>query len=372
MKLNVPFRSQWGANADASKNDCGPAALCSILAAYGIHKTVDEVFRATGAAPDALINFQQMIRAGKAFGLKLTHQSFNLAAVKQFVENKTPIIALINYRHFPGKQDTYNGAHFVVVFGQTPTKVIVHDPNRLRGKTYGDSIELSDETFFNMWGRSNEEHGNANDQVLVPSRPLNITSPTLTRREAIAAAYKGVLGRVPSKSELDRWDTSQKGIDTCINELLASLEYPQKIATLEEKIKRLEKITGESDGIISGHLNKINEFREEVDKLKAKIVDGAGKLEAAEKSAENALDKIVEVERDLVTAKKLAGVLDKKNALLLQKLANKDDKMEEAIDVLTKDFEARLSVAQLLDNMSGVGLILEGFSRIFRGGESGE
>lgn len=372
MKLNVPFKSQWGANADASKNDCGPAALCSILAAYGIHKTVDEVFRATSAAPNALINFNQMIRAGKECGLELSHETFSIAAVKQRIENKTPLIALVNYRHFPGKQDKYNGAHFVVVLGQTPTKVIVHDPNRLRGNTYGDSVEMSDQAFFYMWGRSNEEHGNANGQVLVPQRPLNTTNAVLTRREAIAIAYKGVLGRVPNKSELDRWDASQKSIDICIKELLDSLEYPQKIAALKEEVEKLRKGNDESGGIIDGHLKKIWDLEREVEKQKVKIKEEAAKLEGAEKSAEHALDRGIELGKELKLVNRALVLARSSNKDLITRLANKDEEIAEAVERVTLDLAELVMFGENWKQASGVSWIIEGFSRIFRGGELSE
>lgn len=367
MKLNVPFKSQWGAGANESRNDCGPTCLAMILAGYGIQKTVDEVFRATGATPDALINFDQMIRAGKACGLELTHHIISLAALKQRIENKLPAIALVNYRFFPNKQDTYNGAHFVVIFGQTPTKVIVHDPNRLSGNTYGDSVELTDAEFSKMWEQTNQEWGNRDNQVLVPTRPLNTTSETLTRREAIAAAYLGVYGRAPTKSELDRWDQSQQSIDVCIKELLDSLEYPKKIEELREKIERLEEITKSSDEIISGHLKRIDELESAVEKQKIKIKEEAVKLEATEKSAENALDELNAVTERAQECSRALVLAKSSNEDLIKRLANQDEDIKELKEETGYCFEAERFQEEWLTN-SGWDWILEGLKRLTGGG----
>ena len=371
MKLNVPYKKQWGVGANESRNDCGPACLAMILAAYDIHKTVDEVFRATGAAPDALINFDQMIRAGKALGLNLQHKHLSLAAVKQSLENKIPLIALVNYRHFPGKQDKYNGAHFVTVIGKTPTKVIVHDPNRLRGNTYGDSVELTDEQFINMWELNNQEHGNQNSQVLIPDHTMNTTAGVLTRREAIAAAYLGVYGRAPNKSELDRWDASQKDIDICIKELIASLEYKEKIAALEEKIERLKEITSETDEVIGGHLKNIRKQEQQIKDLtdhNRKLKEDLSKADEMLKEAEEERNAAGRREESLESKLKSTETLNEK---LIKDLANKEDEMRDAVEEMERRLAEVVTFGEKWKQASGVAWVIEGMNRIFRGGDRG-
>jgi len=364
MKLNVPYKKQWGVGANESRNDCGPTCLAMILAAYGIHKTVDEVFRATGAAPDALINFDQLIRAGATFNLKLSHHSDSLAALKQKVEQGRPAIALINYRYFPNKQDSYNGGHFVTVIGKTPSKVIVHDPNRLRGDAYGDSVELTNEEFINVWERHNEEHSNKNSQILVPDQPIPNTGG-LTRRQAIVAAYKGVYNRAPSKSELDRWDMSQKGIDICIKELIASLEYEKKIGKLEEKIERLEEINSSSDAIIDKHLSKIRDL----DAKNKALVKDKKELKANYKEVSEQLKTLEANDKGLEAKLKSTEALNEK---VIKQLADKDDEIEEIVEQLNEKMIKLAGYKKKWNSASGVSLIIEGLNRIFRGGEQSE
>lgn len=182
MKLRVPFRSQWGSSANASRDDCGPAALCSVLAAYGINATVDAVFKATGAPANSYISFNQLIFAGKAFKFTTEHHIISLNELKRKIQDGYPAVALVNYRYFPNKQDKYTGPHFITVFGTTDHSVFCHDPNRLSG-TYGDSIELSDTDFSKMWEQTNLEHGNKNNQVLIPGRPMEGGDDSMTKEE---------------------------------------------------------------------------------------------------------------------------------------------------------------------------------------------
>ena len=233
MKLKVPYKSQWGVGANESRDDCGPACVSMLLAAYGIDKSVDEVFRATGASPNSLTTFDKLGIASRKYGLNVEHHIFSLDTLKQKIKEGFPAVALVNYRHFPKKQDKYNGPHFVVAFGQTANTIICHDPNRLRGKVYGDTVTIKNEPWRKMWQSTNQEHGNKNCQVLIPTGSLEGGEEIeMNRRDTIVSIYRALYHRDPTKQELDRWDASQKNTSVTVAELFASLELENKLSAL--------------------------------------------------------------------------------------------------------------------------------------------
>lgn len=93
----------------------------------------------------------------------------------------------------------------------------------------------------------------------------------ISRRDAITAVYKGIYKREPSKDELDRWDASQKGIDECASELLASLEYDDKITALNDKIKKLQD---EIKIVIDAKISAQKKERETKVQLEAAVTEG--------------------------------------------------------------------------------------------------
>ena len=245
MKLKVPYKSQWDSTANASRDDCGPAALCSVLAAFGIDKTVDEVFRATGAPPNSYITFDQVAFASRKFGLNIEHHIISFNELKSKLDQGFPMIALVNYRHFPNKQDKFNGPHFVTVIGRTDNSIFCHDPNRLRGNTYGDGVELNNDQWLKIWEQTNLEHGNKNNQVLIPFRALLGGEEEVDNTENFKQIYQAIYNRPATKEEIDRWNGSGKSAAVCVAELVASLELGEKLEALTTQVSKLETTIGE-------------------------------------------------------------------------------------------------------------------------------
>ena len=258
MKLDIPYLKQWGANADASKEDCGPAALAMILAGYGIEKTVDEVFRVTGAKPNSLITFDQLGIASRKCGLNIEHHILSLDTLKQKIKEGFPAVALVNYKYFPNKQDKYNGPHFVVVFGQTANTVFVHDPNRLRGNDYGDTVTIKNEPWKKMWQLTNQEYGNKNNQVLIPTRPLTGEEvEDMDNTENFKQIYRALYGREATQAEIDRWNGSGKSAAVCVAELFASLELGDKLSSLSTQVSSTERAVSELTTTINTKIDNL-------------------------------------------------------------------------------------------------------------------
>lgn len=196
-------------------------------------------------------------------------------------------------------------------------------------------------------------------------RYILYTGEDMSRRDAITAVYKGILGHEPSKADLDRWDASGQGIDICAKELLASLEYPQKIDKLNAEIASNKKTLEERDGIISDHLKKIGSLEETIEKRDATILSNE---EKADQTVKDTLKKLEISETALLLSREETKTANKgwqeKYDKLITDLVNQDEAIEEGITQtckISQTFQTRWQSA------SGITWIIEGFARLFKG-----
>jgi ABC-type bacteriocin/lantibiotic exporter with double-glycine peptidase domain len=128
--LEVPYKSQWDADAKGTRNDCGPASIAMILNFYGERVTTDQVFKETGAGPN-LITINQLQKAISAFGYT-SHYEQNVSPqrIKDLIDRDTPSILLVHYGSLNSTQDkTFKGGHFFPVVGYYDDGYFVNDPN---------------------------------------------------------------------------------------------------------------------------------------------------------------------------------------------------------------------------------------------------
>lgn len=126
--LNVPYRSQWDADAALFKSDCGPACLAMLLAYRGIHATIDSLSIACGlSATKKTTTGANLARASQQRSLKL--EIVTGWTLDQFAQH-LPAIALIHYGSLPNRLDTNSTAgHWVVVTAIDNRMVTFHDPD---------------------------------------------------------------------------------------------------------------------------------------------------------------------------------------------------------------------------------------------------
>ena len=313
MKLKVPYKSQWDITANASRDDCGPACLAMVLGAFGINKTVNEVFRATGAPPNSYINFDQIAFASRKFGLNIEHHIISFNELKSKLDQGFPMIALVNYRYFPNKQDKFNGPHFITVIGRTDNSIFCHDPNRLRGNTYGDGVELSNDQWSKIWEQTNLEHGNKNNQVLIPYRALLGGEEEVDNTENFKQIYQAIYNRPATKEEIDRWNGSGKSAAVCVAELVASLELGQKLETLTTMVSEQGRVADERYNSTN---NKLGSLADSIGQLTAQAE--AERKVLSETSLKT--DKIQEtttdlIQEDIVAEKRFVGLRERMNGL---------------------------------------------------------
>lgn len=135
VKLTVPYRSQWAADADDHSADCGPTCVAMILNFFDVDITPDGVYDyIPHKEKHEFTNFSELINAGAAKNVSLTRQKYDdqsaaLSNLRANIDAGNPIIALISYKHW--KEATgnhFDGGHFVVVTGYDDEHIYFHDP----------------------------------------------------------------------------------------------------------------------------------------------------------------------------------------------------------------------------------------------------
>src|SRR5689334_18319249 len=99
--LQVTYKSQIGATAGYSNNDCGPACIAMLLATMGQDVTIDSLY-ANPSSPirgqTGLLFIQQLISLAKSYGLNLERKNLTLQTLQQTVDSGRPVICLITYK----------------------------------------------------------------------------------------------------------------------------------------------------------------------------------------------------------------------------------------------------------------------------------
>lgn len=115
--LPVPHRWQHDpVNAKNHPNDCGPAALSSVMLYYSIDRTVDQVSKVAGLVGREFAHFSDLISAAKYFGLKDAYhmRPCHIPDILASLDDNRPVLALVNYDLLqPGRKY----GHFVVIAG---------------------------------------------------------------------------------------------------------------------------------------------------------------------------------------------------------------------------------------------------------------
>jgi predicted double-glycine peptidase len=179
--IEVPYRSQWDADANKTKNDCGATSLAMCINYFGGNVTTNDVFEKTGA-DQGYITFEQLVKAAKALGYSLTGTAYKtLTDLKSSIDKSIPAIVVLHYGDLIDKLDTFKGPHILVVVGYDDKGVYVNDPdywgaNREQGKQKLHSYE----TFNKAWQSTVD--GNFAGNLWYIDKPTN-NNPTNTEEK---------------------------------------------------------------------------------------------------------------------------------------------------------------------------------------------
>ncbi len=170
--LNVPYRSQYDADAALKRSDCGPACLAMILGAVGRAMSTRAITAASGNSNDSGWRPDQVVGAAGAFGLSMrVETNGTLDALKRLIDRGQPPIALIKYGKVSDRWDQkHTAGYFVVVVGydDVTRRVFINDPGYPPG-AMGYQRPYSYQTFLDAWGgfEPTENH----NRCLIATRP---------------------------------------------------------------------------------------------------------------------------------------------------------------------------------------------------------
>jgi len=134
IKLEVPYHSQWDADAVDHFADCGPTSLSMLLAALKDVISPDQLYKFIGPrGASEYTSFTDLINAAKARGLAMTRVKFSpdqaIEGLKALIKAATPVIALVNYAFWdPIVHNGFKASHFVLVTGFDDQNIYIHDP----------------------------------------------------------------------------------------------------------------------------------------------------------------------------------------------------------------------------------------------------
>ncbi len=168
----VNYLSQWGVNADDTRDDCGPACLSMIFNSFGESLSINDVFRKTGALKDNLINFSQLFKAITFYGYTYKYAvGQSIEKLKSLIDSGVTPFVLIHYGHLSNRQDSYTGAHFIVVVGYDDGGYYTEDPDYYGARiTEGHQKYYSKSDFEKAWSDCYRDGQNPNNAFIYVER----------------------------------------------------------------------------------------------------------------------------------------------------------------------------------------------------------
>src|SRR5690606_701580 len=170
VMIDVPYRSQWDADAQLSTGDCGIVSVAMICNWKGISITPDQLIHKAGLATGrSLYSFAELMLAGKAVGLNFRYvRPARWDDIRAELDAGRPVIPLLRYGELIGNQDvTFTGGHFLVVVGYDTNGVYVNDSNWWGEKrNKGKNRKISIERFNQSIGNALHKTGNSPFQSL--------------------------------------------------------------------------------------------------------------------------------------------------------------------------------------------------------------
>lgn len=159
-QINIPYRSQWDADAKDHSSDCGPTSVTMLLNGKRVAITPDELYAYIGVRPKFTFIPDLKNAAWGAGQITLTYKKYAgsgeaLRELRRNIDNGHAFIALVKYKPWVKLTgNKFEHGHFLVVTGYDENHVYVHDP--LFGlwalRSRGEYFRFSNKQFMDGWG----------------------------------------------------------------------------------------------------------------------------------------------------------------------------------------------------------------------------
>lgn len=139
--IPIAHLSQNGSTANQRTNDCGAAAVAMVVRGLtDKNPTVDDVAIKYQSPANTYMNFTQVDAALNGYGVDGTDKRpFYTQGIEAAIRDGLPVIALVKYPSLPVKFSTFQGCHFIVIYGLGIGVFLYRDPLQPEG----DSLEAS-------------------------------------------------------------------------------------------------------------------------------------------------------------------------------------------------------------------------------------
>jgi ABC-type bacteriocin/lantibiotic exporter with double-glycine peptidase domain len=130
----------------SNHSDCGSTSVQTMLAYYGIDERQDDLDKELKLSKDG-VSYTNMIKVFKRKGLKTSSGRMNQEILKNFLDENTPVIILIQAYKDDNKDyniNSYGDGHYITITGYDDTKFIVEDPslNNKNGYIPFDELDI--------------------------------------------------------------------------------------------------------------------------------------------------------------------------------------------------------------------------------------
>ncbi|MBU2053896.1 MAG: C39 family peptidase [Proteobacteria bacterium] len=159
--------------------DCGPKALQTVMAYYGVETREDKLMKALGTGQEGT-PVSAMIALSEQYGFRVeAGEHWNLQDVKRFVDEGNPVIVLLQawanrYMSLAEWRKDYEDGHYAIVIDHAKGVLLFEDPGSFR-RTW-----LREREFLARWHdidtRTKKKYERFG-MVLLGRKPVQTTTP---------------------------------------------------------------------------------------------------------------------------------------------------------------------------------------------------
>jgi hypothetical protein len=267
INLSVPYISQFDEQANEDAADaCGPTSAAMVLNFFGEQTTPNEFFEKTGAQKGQLITISQMRKAIISYGYTSEYKiGCTVDDILVLLKEGVAPIVLVHYENLHSREDTYKGAHFMVIDGIRSDTIFANDPDFFaQFKQDGDHHAYTMSDFLIAWSNCHLD-GNPDNSLLV-IYPKDKQPQTAQVEAAI------VDGSIQSKMSFqDRLDAADHRF-LKLTDALNITGIDDRDAMVDQALKKLDELKSvnqtETDQLIAAK-EEANKTHETVLKLMA-------------------------------------------------------------------------------------------------------
>lgn len=235
--LDVPYISQWDSEASYQKSDCFPVSVSMLLRYYGIIIEPDYLSQRIGVQGGT--NFNQVQNSLKDTGHTLLYKKGQtLNDLIASIDKGIPFGVTCNYGLLPNRQDTYTGAHLMVVTGYDNKDIYVNDPNFWGARrNEGKNKKYPISAFLKSWQDTSQ--GNFSGNYFYFDKQIPETTLAMILEKDVETEIEDIYKLKDFSWYNKRW-TGDEFIKNCVTAQNNLISVKKEISEKDKTISKLE------------------------------------------------------------------------------------------------------------------------------------